>query len=145
MILAGNEPGRGYTALLSVGATTHDADGVRARALVLVEIEEVERLLASAGTLPFTAAELAYARARSDSARRLAARLAAKRAAIGLLGADLEPHEVEVVRADYGAPALRLSSRAHARLLRLGAARTLVSLTHERRHAAALVLLLEAP
>jgi phosphopantetheinyl transferase (holo-ACP synthase) len=52
------------------------------------------------------------------------------------------PLEVEVVRGDYGPPRLALAGRARERLLALGASRALVSLTHERRHAAALVLLL---
>jgi holo-[acyl-carrier protein] synthase len=118
-------------------------DGVRASALELIEIEEVDRLLASGETSAFTAAELAFARARSDPARRLAARLAAKRAAIRLLGAELAPRDFEVVRDEHGPPSLRLSARAQERLDALGAARLLVSLTHERHHAAALVLLLE--
>jgi phosphopantetheinyl transferase (holo-ACP synthase) len=41
-----------------------------------------------------------------------------------------------------GAPTLRLSTRAEARLHALGARRTLVSLTHERKQAAASVLFL---
>ncbi len=117
-------------------------DGVRASALELVEVDEVERLLASGDTAAFSASELDFARARSDPARRLAARLAAKRAAIRLLGAGLVPSDFEVARED-GPPSLRLSARARERLVVLGAARVLVSLTHERRHAAALVLLLE--
>lgn len=128
---------------LTVREEMRDGDGVLASAVALVEVEEVEHLLAGRGNLPFTPAELAYAHARVDPARRLAARLAAKRAAIELLGAGVEADEVEVVRAEIGPPALRLSPRARARLTALGASRTLVSLTHERRHAAALVLLLE--
>jgi phosphopantetheinyl transferase (holo-ACP synthase) len=50
--------------------------------------------------------------------------------------------DVEVVRDRSGPPRLRLSPRAQARLLALGAVEALVSLTHERRHAAAAVLLL---
>lgn len=118
-------------------------DGVIASALELVEIAEVERLLAEGELDPFTPGERIYAQARSDPARRLAARLAAKRAALRLLSGALEPAEVEVVRASHGAPALHLSGRAAERLAARGATRALVSLTHERRHAAALVLLLE--
>ena len=47
----------------------------------------------------------------------------------------------EVVRG-HGAPTLRFSKAAEARLAALGAYRALVSLTHERRQAAASVLLL---
>ena len=85
--------------------------------------------------------ELAYARDKSDPERRLAARLAAKRAAVRLLGAGVTEDDVEVLRGPGGPPRLRLSARAEARLARLGAARALVSLTHGRQHAAAAVLL----
>jgi holo-[acyl-carrier protein] synthase len=117
--------------------------GVVASAFELVEIAEVERLLAGEGRSPFTAGELAYARARTDPARRLAARLAAKRAACRLLGSGVEEADVEVVRDRYGPPRLALSPRARQELSARGAAETLVSLTHERSHAAAVVLFLE--
>ena len=117
-----------------------DPDGVVASAVARVDVAEVERLLADDETL-WSPAELAYARARSDPARRLAARLAAKRAAGRALGEGVAEADVEVVRGEYGPPALRLSPAARARLDALGATRALVSLTHERRHAAALVVL----
>jgi len=47
-----------------------------------------------------------------------------------------------VVRGPYGPPSLRLTGAALARMQALGARRALVSLTHERATAAALVLLL---
>jgi holo-[acyl-carrier protein] synthase len=117
-------------------------DGVVASAFALVEIDEIGRLRSAGAPLAFTAGEEAYARARSDPERRLAARLAAKRAVCRLLGGDVDLGDVEVVRGKYGPPALRLSERAQARMAELGAGETLVSLTHERRHAAAVVLLL---
>ena len=116
-------------------------DGVVAEAFVLVELAEVDGLLTGGEDLPFTAGEMAYAQAKSDPGRRLAARLAAKRAASGLLGPGFGPRDVEVVRG-HGAPSLRFSPAAEARLRALGATRTLVSLTHERQQAAASVLLL---
>lgn len=115
-----------------------------ASAVELVPVEEVEGLLAQGRILAFGEAELAYAHARSDPARRLAARLAAKRAAVRALGGGLEEREVEVARGEYGPPELRLAPRARARMETLGAGRVLVSLTHERRHAAALVVLVSA-
>jgi holo-[acyl-carrier protein] synthase len=122
------------------------ADGVVASARELVEVEEVERLLAGIGGAdeapPFSADELRYARSKADPARRLAARLAAKRAAARALGGGIGPGDVEVIKPTYGPPRLQLSPRAAARLREAGAARALVSLTHERRHAAAAVLLL---
>ena len=117
-------------------------NGVVASAFALVEIDEVARLRSAGGPPAFSAGEEAYAEARRDPDRRLAARLAAKRAACRLLGGDTEPGDVEVVRGRYGPPALRLSERAAERMRALGARATLVSLTHERRHAAAVVLLL---
>jgi holo-[acyl-carrier protein] synthase len=117
-------------------------DGVVASGVEMVEIEEAERLLASGGGGLFTEGELLYARERVDPGRRLAARLAAKRAACRLLGGDAAEREVEVRRGAYGPPSLRLVGAAAARMRALGASRVLVSLTHERRHAAALVVLL---
>jgi holo-[acyl-carrier protein] synthase len=121
-------------------------EGVVAAVFEIVEVAEAERLLAvSAGqdqVPPFSEAELAYARSKSDPDRRLAARLAAKRAAVRALGRGIEEHEVEVRRGRYGPPQLHFSERARARLRERGADRALVSLTHERLHAAASVLLL---
>jgi holo-[acyl-carrier protein] synthase len=117
-------------------------DDVLASGVEIVEIEEAERLLAAGGGGLFSDGELRYARERVDPARRLAARLAAKRAALRLLGGDAGEREVEVVRGSYGPPVLRLTGAAGERLRALGASRALVSLTHERSHAAALVLLL---
>jgi holo-[acyl-carrier protein] synthase len=108
----------------------------------LVDVAEADRRLADGGGSVFTEAELRYARERADPGRRLAARLAAKRAACRLLGDEVSEAEVEVVRGPYGPPALRLSGAALERLQALGARRALVSLTHERATAAALVLLL---
>jgi holo-[acyl-carrier protein] synthase len=117
-------------------------DGVVARALVVLEIDAVERLLAAGGNGPFTDAELAYARSKSDPTRRLAARLAAKQAVREVL--DVAVESVEVVAGRGGPPTLRLLGSADARLHERGGARLLVSLTHERRHAAAVVLVLTA-
>jgi holo-[acyl-carrier protein] synthase len=116
-------------------------DGVVASGVEIVEVEEAERLLAAGVEGVFSDGELRYARERVDPARRLAARLAAKRVALRLLGGGVGEREIEVVRGAYGPPVLRLSGAARERLRALGASRALVSLTHERRHAAALVLL----
>jgi holo-[acyl-carrier protein] synthase len=120
-------------------------DGVVAGAIELVAIAEVRPLLDGSDALagsPFSAEELAYARARRDPERRLAARLAAKRAAARLLGEGFSARDAEVQRGRYGPPRMRLSERAARRLGELGAGRMLVSLTHGREHAAAAVLLL---
>jgi holo-[acyl-carrier protein] synthase len=118
-----------------------DRDGVVAEAIVVVEIAEAAVPGERATPGPFTDGELAYARSKSDPERRLAARLAAKRAARQLLGPDMREDEVEVVRDRGCPPTLRFSPAAQARLRALGASRALVSLTHGREHAAALVLL----
>jgi phosphopantetheinyl transferase (holo-ACP synthase) len=119
--------------------------GVVADALLLAEISEAEALLA-AGTAEevFLPAELEYARSKSDPARRLAARLAAKRAALALLGQGLAWRDVEVTPSRGGPPGLAFSGPARERLRALGAARGVVSLTHGLTHAAAWVLLLDA-
>jgi phosphopantetheine--protein transferase-like protein len=116
-------------------------DGVVAEAFVLVDISEVANLVGDDAEALFTTRELAYARSKSDPERRLAARLAAKQAASQLLGPGVGPRDIEVVRGN-GAPTLRFSPAAEARLAALGAARAVVSLTHERQQAAASVLLL---
>jgi holo-[acyl-carrier-protein] synthase len=117
-------------------------EGVVAHAVELIEVDEVVRLLGTPEAAWFSDGERAYAGSKSDPERRLAARLAAKRAASRLLGSPVTLADVEVVRDRSGPPRLRLSPRAQARLRALGAAEALVSLTHERRHAAAAVLLL---
>ena len=120
-------------------------DGVIAETIEVLPIAEVASLLAGRGPAPFSDAELAYARDKSDPERRLAARLAAKRAAVRLLGPGVAESDIEVVRVPGGAPRLRLSARARAALAKAGAGAALVSLTHGREHAAAAVLLVRAP
>ena len=119
-------------------------DDVIADTVEVLPITDVAPLLASGGRGPFSETELAYARDKSDPERRLAARLAAKRAAVRLLGAGVAEADVEVVRVPGGAPRLRLSARAQEALEKAGAQSALVSLTHGREHAAAAVLLVRA-
>ena len=116
-------------------------EGLVASATEVLEIAEVGR----GGALleAFTPREKSYAESKSDPERRLAARLAAKRACCRLLGGDLPLHEIEVRSVPGGPPRLCLSSRGEKRLHELGARRTLVSLTHGRTHAAASVLFVE--
>jgi holo-[acyl-carrier protein] synthase len=124
-----------------------DEDGVLASAMEVVEIAQVAPLLEGReSTLLFTEAERLFARSKCDPERRLAARLAAKRAAVRLLGDQLQPGDFEIVRGAGGPPRMALSDRAAARLRQLGGARMLVSLTHGRQHAAASVLVVaESP
>jgi holo-[acyl-carrier protein] synthase len=113
-----------------------NADGVVGSAL---EVLEIAGVLGLPGEL-FTPRERAYAAGKSDPERRLAARLAAKRAVARLLGVGAE--DIEVLAGRGGPPRLQLSPRAQQRLEAQGASRTLLSLTHGRTHAAAAVLLL---
>ena len=87
-----------------------DADhGVVASAFEIVDIAEVGAL-PGGGTAVFTDGERAYAHDKSDPERRLAARLAAKKAALSLLGPSLALADFEIVRGRGGPPALRLSA-----------------------------------
>jgi phosphopantetheinyl transferase (holo-ACP synthase) len=124
-----------------------EGDGVLASAMELLEIAGLTTLLEGPESLRlFTEAERLFARSKFDPARRLAARLAAKRAAARLLGGGLDPEDFEVVRAAGSPPRMALSDRADRRLRDLGGARVLVSLTHGREHAAASVLVIaESP
>ena len=120
------------------------AHGVVASAFEIVDIAEVEAL-PDGGTAVFTDGERAYAHDKSDPERRLAARLAAKKAALSLLGPALPLRDFEIVRGRGGPPALRLSARAKEALAARGATGVLVSLTHGRLQAAAAVLLVRGP
>ncbi len=108
----------------------------------LIEIERVERALARRPRLAerlFRAGELAYARDRARPGRHLAARFAAKEAAVKALGGGVPLRDVEVLGGEGGGPGLRLhgtaEQRARSRGLRLA-----VSLSHSREIAAAVVV-----
>lgn len=108
--------------------------------LDLIEIERVERALKRRPRLAerlFTPDELAYANGRRRPGRHLAARFAAKEAAVKALGGGVAPREVEVVGG--APPGLRLSGRAEARAREIGV-ELAVTLTHSRELAAAAVL-----
>jgi holo-[acyl-carrier protein] synthase len=113
----------------------------------LIEIERLERALERRPRLAarlFTEGELAYARARVRPGRHLAARFAAKEAAVKALGgAAVALREIEVEGADREAPRLRLHGRAAELAVERGVALQ-VSLTHSRDVAAAAVLALPA-
>jgi holo-[acyl-carrier protein] synthase len=87
----------------------------------------------------FTQGERAYAAARARPGRHLAARFAAKEAAIKALGKPLPPAQIEVVNSEDGAPSLRLHGTAAAEAERRGV-KLSVSLTHSREMAAAVVI-----
>ncbi len=115
----------------------------------LVEVERVRKMLARHGERAlrrlFTPAEVEFCRQSADPAPCFAARLAAKEAALKALGTGqargIRWRDVEVVRSGPDGPTLRLGAAALARARHVGAARSWLSLSHERRHACALVLL----
>ena len=117
------------------------ADGVLAHALEVVDIASTEsRVARGEGASLFSAEELRYAASKTDPARRLAARWAAKVAAARVLGGTVRPQDVTVVRG-HGAPRLSLADAAVARHRELGGGALHVSLTHGLTHAAASVVL----
>ena len=115
----------------------------------LVEIERIGALLARQSAKQraklFTSRELRLAGSGRRSAETLAARFAAKEAAMKALGAGVGQgvayHEIEVVRERSGAPRLVLHGGAKAVALARGAKRFHVSLSHTATHATAVVVL----
>jgi holo-[acyl-carrier protein] synthase len=109
----------------------------------LIEIERVERALErrpALGERVFSEAERAFAASRARPAQHLAARFAAKEAALKSLGiAGLRLHEVEVVGGGDEAPRLELRGRAAEVAAERGVELEL-SLTHSREIAAAVVV-----
>jgi holo-[acyl-carrier protein] synthase len=108
----------------------------------LIEIERIERALERRPALAeriFSARELRFAHARARPGQHLAARFAAKEAALKALGlGGLRLHEVEVEGGGEEAPRLALSGEAAKAALERGVDLS-VSLTHTRDHAAAIV------
>jgi holo-[acyl-carrier protein] synthase len=111
-----------------------------------IDIDRFRAMLARtprvAGRL-FTDNERAYGARATDPAPRLAARWAAKKAALEVLGSvpgAVPFHDVEVVRGPGGAPALALTGEAAARADRLGVTELRLSITHSETMAAAVVV-----
>jgi holo-[acyl-carrier protein] synthase len=109
----------------------------------LLEIDRLERALERRPRLAervFSEGELAYARSRRRPAMHLAARFAAKEAALKALGiGGLGLGDVEVSGGDRRPPRLELHGRA-AEAAREQGVELSVSLTHSRESAAAVVL-----
>jgi holo-[acyl-carrier protein] synthase len=108
----------------------------------LIEVERIERALARRPRLAerlFTAHELEYSLARARPGRHLAARFAAKEAALKALGlGGMRMGQVEVQGGGDGPPSLRLSGDA-ATVAERERVRLSVSITHSREIAAAAV------
>jgi len=92
----------------------------------------------------YTRAERDYCLARPDPAPSLAARFAAKEAAMKALGrgwpAGISFADIEVTREASGRPGLRFVNAAARRAEAIGLDRAVVSLTHDRTFASATVL-----
>lgn len=110
-----------------------------------VEVDRFRRVLARTPAVAarlFTDGERAYGARFPDPAPRLAARFAAKEAAMKALGVGLGAfsfREVEVRSAPTGAPSLHLSGRAAALAAARGVTALHVSLTHTDSLAGAVV------
>ena len=122
-------------AIVGIGVDLVDIDRFRA---------VLRRRPSVAGRL-FTAAERAYAERAADPAPRLAARFAAKEAALKAAGlglGGLRMAEIEVVRSDGGRPVLVLHPAAASIASARGVGGWLVSLSHTDRLAQAAVVAL---
>ncbi len=122
--------------IVGTGIDLADVDRVRA----LIE-RHGGRFLARV----LTEAERAYCERYRDPAPQVAARFAAKEAALKALGTGLDHglswQDVEVERAESGAPSLLLHGRAAEFARERGAERTHLSLSHDRGAAIAVVIL----
>ena len=93
----------------------------------------------------FTAEEVSYCASKPNAAERLAARFAAKEAAMKAIGTGLRHgitwHDVEVVRHPGHRPELRYTGKAAEYAARLGCRQVHLSLSHTADHAIAYVIL----
>ncbi len=93
----------------------------------------------------FTVDEQAYASRRRDPTERFAVRFAAKEAVLKALGLGLGAmafRDIEVVRAESGAPSLKLHGDAAALAADRGVRRWLLTMTHTERVAQAIAVAL---
>lgn len=114
----------------------------------LVEVARMRTALARTPTLAgrlFTEAERSYAEQAKDPAPRYAVRFAVKEAVMKALGVGLgafDWHDVEVVRADSGAPSLVVTGRAAALAAEAGVQEWKITLSHTDDLAEAVVVAL---
>ena len=109
-----------------------------------IEIPRIKQVLDRYGqrflNRVFTPDEIAYCRGRAPN---LAGRFAAKEAAMKALGTGVRGvswKDIEVIRADSGAPSLRLHGRAEKRAERLQVGEMSLSISHSREYAVAFVV-----
>ena len=110
----------------------------------IIEIPRIKQVLDRYGqrflNRVFTLDEIAYCRGRAPN---LAGRFAAKEAAMKALGTGVRGvswKDIEVIRADSGAPSLRLHGRAEKRAERLQMSEMSLSISHSREYAVAFVV-----
>ena len=114
----------------------------------LVDIDRFRRVLERTPKLRerlFTEAERSYADARADPTERYAVRFAAKEAVMKALGVglgEIEMRDIEVRRAESGAPEIVLHGNAAELAARRGVQRWLVTLSHSETVAQAIVVAL---
>jgi holo-[acyl-carrier protein] synthase len=111
-----------------------------------VDVDRFRRILARTPGVArrlFTQAEQAYGARFADPVPRLAARFAAKEAAMKALGVGIGAfafHDLEVVNDPSGAPRLRVSGGAASLARRRGVSAFHLSMTHTERTAQAVVM-----
>ena len=110
----------------------------------IIEIERIQKVLERWGqrflNRIYTEGEISYCRGRAQN---LAARFAAKEAAMKALGTGIRGvgwKDIEVVRSESGAPSIRLHGRASVRAEKLGVTELSLSLSHSRHYAVAFVV-----
>ena len=110
----------------------------------IIEIPRIKQVLDRYGqrflNRVFTPDEIAYCRGRAPN---LAGRFAAKEATMKALGTGVRGvswKDIEVIRADSGAPSLRLHGRAEKRAERLQMSEMSLSISHSREYAVAFVV-----
>ena len=114
----------------------------------LVDIDRFRRALERTPKLRerlFTEAERSYADARADPTERYAVRFAAKEAVMKALGVglgEIQLRDIEVRRAESGAPEIVLHGTAAALAASRGVQRWLVTLSHSETVAQAIVIAL---
>lgn len=114
-----------------------------------IEIERVTRTWTRYGNRfgrrVYTDAEWAYCISRPHPAQSMAGRFAAKEAAMKALGlgwpGGIAYRDIEITRERTGKPGLRFSNRAAQRAASLGVTQSVVSMTHDRTHSSATVIL----
>lgn len=116
----------------------------------LVEISRIASALQrpSFATRCFTDAERSYCDAAINSAERYAVRFSAKEAVLKALGVGLGGvawHDIEIVRLDSGEPCLRVSGRGTELAESFGITDWLITMTHSKTAAHALVVGLGQP